>query len=474
MQTDSTQTKVVIVGAGFGGLGLAIRLKQSGLHDFVILEKSDAVGGVWARNRYPGAACDVPAHLYSFSFEPRPDWPQRSTRASRQILDYLQHCARKYELAPHIRFGAEVSEARWDEGANRWIVRTSDERVFEARALVAASGQLSRPICPPLPGRERFAGALFHSADWPDTCDLRGRRVAVIGTGASAIQIVPAIAPEVDILYLFQRSAPYVLRKPDRTYPHWQKHLFRRWPATLWLSRLLTYLDHEQTALAFVTWRAALRVKQRAFLRRLQRSITRQDLIERLIPDYRMGCKRILLSNDFYPAMNRDNVELVTERITEIASQGIVTADGVERNVDSIILATGFAATEFLAPMRITGIAGRDLHQCWQNGAQAYYGMTVAGFPNFFMLSGPNSSLVHNSVVFMIESQIRYVVACLMRLGRGTFARSRSRRRARRSSTSACSAACRIRSGPRDAPAGTARRPDASRRTGLGIHSSTG
>ena len=414
---DVTQTRIVIIGAGFSGIGLGIKLKLAGLNDFIILEKSDSVGGVWRENRYPGAACDVPSHLYSFSFEPRADWPDKFGKQA-DILDYLTHCTRKHNLAPHIRFGAEVNKARWDDASSHWIVKASDGHIYEAQVLIAATGQLSRPHIPSLPGLQSFAGTAFHSAGWRQDYNLAGKRVAVIGTGASAIQFVPAIAPLVNQLYLFQRSAPYVLSKPDKTYPKWQRKMFARFGGALRLSRLLTYIRHEMRAFAFITWRAALRIKRWAFFRHLRRGITNLDLRERLIPNYRMGCKRILLSNDFYPAMDRPNVELVTQPIIEIRVDAVVTADAVERKIDCIIFGTGFAATDFLAPIKITGRRGQDLNQCWHDGAQAYLGMTVAGFPNFFMLYGPNTNLAHNSIVYMIENQIRYVMSCLQRLRR--------------------------------------------------------
>jgi cation diffusion facilitator CzcD-associated flavoprotein CzcO len=412
---EPTRTRVVIIGAGFGGIGLGIKLKAAGRDDFVILEKSDAVGGVWRENRYPGAACDVPSHLYSFSFEPRADWPRRYADQA-DILDYLVHCTRKYGLAPHIRFGAEVAEARWDETANHWIVRTRAGDVFEAQSLVTATGQLSKPVIPSLPGLAHFAGPTFHSAQWRSDIDLAGKRVAVIGTGASAIQFVPAIAPLAEKLTVFQRSAAYVLPKPDKLYPPWQLALFRRIPAALRLSRMLQYLKHEVTAFAFVTFPSALKVKRPAFLRHLRAGVSDPGVRTRLVPDYRIGCKRILLSNDYFRAFDRRNVALVTENIRQIGADAIVTADGTERKIDCIIFGTGFAATDFLVPMTITGIGGQDLRQAWRNGAEAYLGMTIAGFPNFFMLYGPNTNLSHNSIVFMLESQIRYVVACLRRL----------------------------------------------------------
>jgi cation diffusion facilitator CzcD-associated flavoprotein CzcO len=410
-----TRVKVVIVGAGFGGIGLGIRLKNAGLHEFVILEKSDSIGGVWRENQYPGAACDVPSHLYSFSFEPRADW--RTTYADQaEILDYLAHCVRKHDLGPHIRCGAEVKQARWDAAARHWVVSLYNDVVFNSQSVVMATGQLGRALLPRLPGLEKFSGAVFHSAQWRADHDLRGKRVAVIGTGASAIQFVPRIAALADQLHVFQRSAAYVLPKPDRTYPRWQKFMFMHVPGALRLSRLFIYLRHELIAFAFVSYPAALRVKRRAFFRHLRRGVRNPELRRRLTPNYRIGCKRILLSNDFYPAMDRPNVELVTGGIREIRSCSIVAADGTERQVDCIIFGTGFAASDFLVPMTIIGRDGKDLREAWKNGAEAHLGMTIAGFPNFFMLYGPNTNLAHNSIVYMIECQIRYVLACLKRL----------------------------------------------------------
>jgi cation diffusion facilitator CzcD-associated flavoprotein CzcO len=415
---NPAQTRVVIVGAGFGGLGLAIKLKISGAGDFVILEKSDSVGGVWNSNRYPGAACDVPSHLYSFSFEPRDDWPQKFASQA-EILKYLRHCVQKYGLAPHILFRTEVSEACWNEERAHWTVRAADGRVFETQVLVTATGQLSRPVVPQLPGLKEFSGAAFHSADWPDGCDLSGKNVAVVGTGASAIQVVPSIAPLAGKLYVFQRSAAYVLPKPDKFYSRLELSLFKNFPAALKLSRLRIYLQHEARAVAFVTWRAALRVKRGVFFRHLKRGVGDAELRQRLIPDYSIGCKRILLSNDFFPAMARANVELVTRGIREIRPRGVVDETGTERSVDVIIFATGFSASDFLVPIEIAGIAGQDLHQAWKDGAEAYLGINVAGFPNLFMLYGPNTNLAHNSIIYMLEGQIGYVMACLKRLQHG-------------------------------------------------------
>ena len=290
------------------------------------------------------------------------------------------------------------------------------EEILEANVLVSAVGQLNRPSLPPIAGRESFAGPSFHSAEWDPSIDLTGKRVAVIGTGASAIQLVPAIAPLAEKLSVFQRSAAYVLPKPDKVYSAWQLALFRRVPGALRLSRMLQYLTHEVTAFAFVTYPSALKVKRPAFRRHLREGVSDPAVRARLVPNYRIGCKRILLSNDYFQAFDRRNVELVTEDIRQIRANAIVTADGTERKIDCIIFGTGFAATDFLVPMTITGSGGQDLHQAWRNGAEAYLGITVAGFPNFFMLYGPNTNLSHNSIVFMLESQIRYVVACVRRL----------------------------------------------------------
>lgn len=291
--------------------------------------------------------------------------------------------------------------------------------MFEAQSLITATGQLSRPFRPQLPGLTSFAGPVFHSAEWPQDYDLRGKRVAVIGTGATVIQIVPAITSLVDQLYVFQRSAAYVLPKPDKAYSRRQRFLFRHLPGALKLSRLFIYLRHELSAYAFVTRPAALKAMRPVFRRHLRRGVKNADLRRRLTPSYHIGCKRLLLSNDFYPAMDRQNVELVTEGISEIRSDSIVATDASERKVDCIIFGTGFAGTGFLAPIKITGLNGQDLHQIWSGGAEAYLGMTVRGFPNLFMLYGPNTNLGHNSIVYMIESQIRYVMACLKRLQSG-------------------------------------------------------
>ncbi|WP_370601278.1 flavin-containing monooxygenase [Pseudomonas nitroreducens] len=413
----SAAVRVLIIGAGFAGLGLAIRLKQAGIDDFLILEKAGDVGGCWRENRYPGAACDVPSHLYSFSFEPKADW-SRKFAPQAEILDYARHCADKYGLRERIRFHCEVSAAGFDEAAGEWRVTCANGEELRAQSLVCALGQLSRPLIPHLPGIERFKGRAFHSAQWDAEAPLEGSRVAVVGTGASAIQFVPQIAPKVAELLLFQRSAAYVIPKPDRPYADWERRLKARLP---WLQRLdrgLKYVQHEARALAFTVFPPLMKVMRLSFHRHLQRGIPDAGLRARLEPDYPLGCKRILISNDYYPALARSNVKLVDTGIREVTEDAIVTRDGQRHPVDTLIYGTGFAATEFLAPMRVQGLGGRELNQAWKDGAEAYKGISVSGFPNLFILYGPNTNLGHSSIIYMLESQFPYVLACLQRIRR--------------------------------------------------------
>ncbi|MBY4721949.1 MULTISPECIES: flavin-containing monooxygenase [Burkholderia] len=403
----------IIIGAGFAGIGMAIALQRAGIHDFAIVERSHDVGGVWRDNRYPGAACDVPSHLYSFSFEPNPAW-SRVFAPQPEIHAYLQHCARKYGLARYLRFGAEVTHARYDEAAALWRVTLADGTTLSAAVLVSGTGQLSRPALPDLPGIDTFRGRAFHSAHWDHDYSLAGKRVAVVGTGASAIQFVPAIAGDVKQLVVFQRSPAYVMPRPDRAYRPWEQALFRRLPWAMKLHRASIYLRYESRAIAFTRLHKLMKVAVgRPFHTLLARDVPDPALRAQLTPDYPIGCKRILLSSDYLAAMSRDNVELVTQRIRRVTEDGIETVDGVQHPVDAIVYGTGFAATAFLSPMRITGRDGLDLNDAWRRGAQAYLGLTVPGFPNFFMLYGPNTNLGHNSIVYMLESQIAHVMRCL-------------------------------------------------------------
>ncbi|KVO61461.1 alpha/beta hydrolase fold domain-containing protein [Burkholderia stagnalis] len=403
----------IIIGAGFAGIGMAIALQREGMHDFVILERAHDVGGVWRDNSYPGAACDVPSHLYSFSFEPNPRW-SRTFAPQAEIHAYLQHCARKYGLARHLRFGADVAHARYDEPHALWRVTLADGTELSAALLVSGTGQLSRPALPTLPGMETFRGHAFHSAHWDHAYPLAGKRVAVVGTGASAIQFVPAIAGAVKSLTVFQRSPAYLMPRPDRPYRRWEQALFRRLPWAMKLHRAAIYLRYESRAIAFTRLNGLMDVAVgRPFRKLLARQVPDAALRERLTPDYPIGCKRILLSSDYLAAIARPNVELVTQGIRRVTEHGIETADGTHHPVDAIVYGTGFAATEFLSPMRITGRGGLDLNDAWRRGAQAYLGMTVPGFPNFFMLYGPNTNLGHNSIVYMLESQIAHVMRCV-------------------------------------------------------------
>jgi len=399
--------RVLIVGAGFGGLGMAASLRAAGIDDFTVLEKGDEVGGVWRDNVYPGAACDIPSHLYSFSFEPKTDW-SRAFAPQPEILEYLKGVAAKYDLRRHVRFRTEVRSAEFDEREGVWRVTATSGQRFDARIVVTACGQLNRPLIPTLPGAERFRGAAFHSARWAEA-GVEGKRVAIIGTGASAIQIVPSIVGRVDRLHLFQRSAPYVIAKADRTFSGWEQALFDRIPAVMRLNRGGIYAAYEARALGLVFAPPLLALLQASFRRHLEASVPDPGLRGKLLPDYPFGCKRVLLSSDYYPALLRPNAEVVTDAIREVTAHGIVTADGRERAVDTIVYATGFKASEFLAPMGIRGRGGRDLHAAWKDGAEAYLGVAISGFPNLFMLYGPNTNLGHNSIIYMLESQIRYV-----------------------------------------------------------------
>ncbi len=407
--------EILIVGSGFAGLGMGIRLKQAGMNDFTILEQASDLGGTWRDNRYPGAACDVESHLYSFSFEQNPRWT-RMFAPQQEILDYLEHCADKYGLRPHLRFNTSVVGATFSESNGLWEVRCSDGSTRRARVVIAACGGLSRPSTPDIPGLNRFAGPVFHSARWDHTCDLTGKTVAIIGTGASAIQIVPAIASDVAKLHVFQRTPPWILPKADRDLTSGEQKRFERLPVLQRLARLAQYWRHELIALGFVVNPKLLKLASRLALRYLKESVPDAALRAKLTPTYTMGCKRVLLSNDYYPALQRENVELVTSGIEEIRAHSIVTSDGVERPIDALVLATGFYAAEAVAPFDVKGRAGQELNEAWRDGPEAYLGTAVAGFPNMFLLVGPNTGLGHSSMVFMIESQLEYVMGCLHHL----------------------------------------------------------
>jgi cation diffusion facilitator CzcD-associated flavoprotein CzcO len=414
-----TNPRVVIIGSGFGGLGMAIRLKQAGFTAITILEKASRLGGTWRENTYPGAACDSPSFLYCYSFEPKTDW-SRKWAPQPEILEYIEHCARKYDLLPHIGFNTEVTGARFDEGAGVWRVRTAAGDTLEAEVLVSATGQLNRPAQPEIPGLDRFRGPHFHSACWDHGVELAGRDVAVIGNAASAVQFVPAIAPRVRRLAVFQRSANWMMPKNDRAYGARERRLYARFPFLARAYRWWIWLQHEARFPVFRQGRLVTLLATAMARRALRKQVPDPELRRVLLPDYPLGGKRILISDDYYAALQRENVELVTSPIDQVTGDGIRTRDGHHVPADVIIYATGFQSTSFLAPMRIEGREGRVLDDVWRNGADAYLGLTVAGFPNFFMLYGPNTNLGHNSIIFMLECQVNYVVQCVQALaGRG-------------------------------------------------------
>lgn len=410
------RTGVAILGTGFSGLGMAIRLKQQGYDDFVVLERADDVGGTWRDNTYPGCACDVPSHLYSFSFAPNPLW-SRAYSPQSEIWEYLRRCAQRFGIMPHIRWNSELLDATWDERELCWRIMTTQGRIA-ADVLIFGNGPLSEPSLPGIPGIEQFAGTLFHSARWDHGHDLSGEQVAVIGTGASAIQFVPQIQPRVGRLTLFQRTPPWIIPRLDHAIPNWQKALYDGIPLTQRLVRASIYTRQELGALALVYRPQMMHNAQRLAMKHMHSQVANPTLRAKLTPHYLMGCKRILLSDDFYPALTHDNVEVVTESIREVRPHGIVTADGQERAVDTIICATGFHVTDLGIAQRVRGRDGRTLGDAWNDGPRAYLGAAIAGFPNLFLLIGPNTGVGHTSMVYMIESQIAYVLDCLRHMRR--------------------------------------------------------
>ncbi|HEV2778167.1 MAG TPA: NAD(P)/FAD-dependent oxidoreductase [Actinophytocola sp.] len=414
----SERPSVLIVGAGFGGIGMAVELKRAGFHDIVVLERAADLGGVWRENTYPGAGCDIPSPYYSFSFEPNPEWPMRfSLRAD--IHAYLKRTADKYGVTPHIRFDTEVTAVAFDADRGLWRVETSTGATFQATVLVPAVGQLSRPAWPDIPGRETFGGHSFHSALWDHDHDLTGRRVAVIGTGASAIQFVPKIQPRVEHLTVFQRSAPYVVPKTDTVYRRWQHALYRRVPRAQLVERAFFWGLCEFGTMGLKGNNAITKLVDLLALALRTKQIKDPALRAKLTPDYPAGCKRVLFASDYYPALAQPNVHVETGRITEITPTGVSTEDGVVHEVDTIIYGTGFRTTEFLGPMKVHGLAGRELSEAWSSGARAYYGMAVPGFPNMFMMYGPNTNLGCGSIIYMLERQARYIRQAVEQLAAG-------------------------------------------------------
>lgn len=406
---------IAIIGSGFGGLGAAIRLRQKGFTDFLIFEKADEIGGTWRDNSYPGCACDVPSHLYSFSFALNPHWTDTFS-GQQEIWEYLLSCVTRYGLRPQIRLGHEVHDAAWDEPTGRWILSTS-RGTYRARVLIAATGPLSEPSVPDIPGLATFQGEVFHSARWRHDLDLTGRQVAVIGTGASAIQFVPEIQPKVETLQLFQRTPAWIMPRLSRRITRLEHAIYRYVPGAQRLTRTVLYWTRESMGMGFLHPRVN-RFGQRLAERNLRRQVPDPVLRAKLTPKYVMGCKRVLLSNDFWPAVTKPNVNLITEGISEVRPRGIVTADGVEHPADTIILGTGFRVTDSPVMHHIRGRDGRTLGEAWTPTMRAYLGTAVSGFPNLFFLLGPNTGLGHTSVVLMMESQLKQVIKALRHMRR--------------------------------------------------------
>ncbi|MEV0619418.1 NAD(P)/FAD-dependent oxidoreductase [Nonomuraea sp. NPDC050404] len=407
---------IVIVGSGFAGICMGIKLKQAGYHDFVILEKAAEPGGTWRDNTYPGCSCDVPSHMYSYSFELNPGW-SRMFAPRREIQDYLRACVAKYGLTPHIRYGRHVVALEYDDTARTWTLTTQNGDTLRPKAVISAIGALHIPKFPEIAGRESFAGPAFHTAEWDHSADLTGKRVAVIGTGASAAQFVPRLAPKARHLTVFQRTAPWLHPKPDFAFSPAARRLLRL-PGTARALRGAIYGALESRALGFAVDPRLMKAHERLALRHLRAQVPDPDLRRALTPDYVIGCKRVIISSDYYPALTRENVSLVTDGITEIRERSLVDATGAEHEADAIVYGTGFRVTEALTDLRISGRDGLKLQDAWRDGVEAYHGIATAGFPNLFFLLGPNTGLGHNSVVFMIESQVHYIIECLRLLSR--------------------------------------------------------
>ena len=405
-----TKLDVLIIGSGFAGLCMAIKLKEAGLESFLVLEKESDVGGTWRDNTYPGCGCDIPSHFYSFSFDLNPDW-SRTYPTQPEVWKYLQTTAVKHGVLTHIQFDSEVREAVFDEQSHVWRVQTAAGEIYHSRVVVSGMGGLSRPAYPDIEGLQTFRGASFHSGRWEHEVDLRGKRVAVIGTGSSAVQFVPRIAPEVDQLYVFQRTPPWILPRLDRRIPSWQRFLFRNVPGLMRAFRYGLYWAQESLGFGYTVSQKPLAILEAVARWRLRRAISDPTLRARLTPDYVLGCKRTVISNDYLPTLERPNVELVTERISKILDDSVVTSDGTVREVDVLIFGTGFRTMDLLSPVRFLGRGGIALNDVWDAEApEAYFGVVVHGYPNLFFIIGPNSRVAPGSIVFMIEAQVHYIM----------------------------------------------------------------
>jgi cation diffusion facilitator CzcD-associated flavoprotein CzcO len=418
---SSQRRSVAVVGGGFGGIGAAAMLRRAGYEDVTVFEKAERVGGVWHHNTYPGAACDIPSHLYEFSFAPNPGWSRRYAPQA-EIQAYIEGVARGHGVLDRVRTATEVTAATWDDERGRWALETSGGS-HEADVLITACGQLSTPKLPPLPGLEGFSGPAFHTAEWRHDVDLAGRRVAVVGSGCSAIQVVPAIQPLVARVDVYQRSPGWTLPKMDFAYSQRARRLFARFPALQRLDRAAVFYSQELGAAALTRHRWLLPLVRAAARRQITKTIEDPELLRKVIPADEVGCKRIMLTDEWYPTLTEPNVELVAERIAGVTPAGIRGEDGVERPADVLILATGFESHAFVAPMEIAGRDGRTLAVEWEDVARAYLGLTVPGFPNMFLLYGPNTNGGTGSVIGTIESGMGHVIASLRELDRRGAAR---------------------------------------------------
>jgi cation diffusion facilitator CzcD-associated flavoprotein CzcO len=408
---------VAIIGSGFSGIGLAVNLRKAGVEDFVVLERGAGVGGTWHYNTYPGCACDVPSHLYSFSFALNPEW-SRTYSPQPEIRAYLERVVDRFGVRGRIRLNAEVREAVWSQDRARWLLDTAAGPVT-AKVLVAGTGPLVEPSIPDFPGLSRFAGVKMHSARWDHSVDLRGLRIASVGTGASAIQYVPRVARVASRVYVFQRTAPWVLPHSARPVSRVEREVYRRVPAVQRAVRGLVYAGREALVLGFVKQPRALALLERAAGRHRARALKDPELIRLTTPDYTLGCKRILPSNDWYPALARENVELVTSGVASVGERSVVCGDGRTLEVDALLFGTGFDVIDMPVGRIVRGREGRSLADVWAGAPRAHMGATVAGFPNLFLLLGPNTGLGHSSMIYMIESQIAYVMSALRALGDG-------------------------------------------------------
>ena len=411
---DSFDVGTVIIGSGFSGLGMAIRLKQEGIDDFTVLERGDDVGGTWHFNTYPGCACDVPSHLYSFSFAPNPRWSETYSRQP-EIRDYIQRVADDYGVRPHVRLNCTVEGIEWEDGG--WTVATSDGPL-RARVVVAGMGPLAEPKLPQVEGLEDFEGEMFHSARWNHDYDLTGKRVAAIGTGASAIQFVPEIQKQAAQVHVVQRTPPWVMPHPSREIRGWEKRLYDRVPALQKLVRGGIYAARELLVLGFVKHPRLMKLPERIARRHMASQISDPELLEKVTPDYTIGCKRILPSNRWYRALSQPNVELLTGGVDKVTRNSVISGDGEEREVDAIIFGTGFQVTDMPVGRMVRGPGGKTLDEVWEGSPKAHLGAAMPGFPNLFVLLGPNTGLGHSSMVYMIESQVAYVLDALRYMDR--------------------------------------------------------